>query len=290
MGAFEANVSVGIGLSLPSVSFTLSDCASLSTNLNAALALLPGLQALLLNASVGIFSYAYAGTGDTLGAAVTSALSSTWGDGTTPTSGSCTALVFGLVDDVALSPPNLPTQKYSAYLSGLTFGGSGLIYGGKLTLASLVASLTTDCFSQATPILNAQLAATASLQASLALPQPTLAETLVATISAAGNLTAVPLPTATISASAAIMANLTANFGALITFGGIVGFDSAKAYVYLYTGAANALGAALTTALTTEWGDSITGHVPSSGACSAVLLGATDTLSVTALTSFFSGA
>ena len=49
------------------------------------------------------FCYTYSGTGSGLGAAVTSALASTWGDGTTPSTDECACVVLATTDGFSAS-------------------------------------------------------------------------------------------------------------------------------------------------------------------------------------------
>lgn len=284
---FSAECTVGAGLSLPSVSFDLTACANLTASLTAALSGLPSLLA-LLNASVGVFGYTYSGIASSLGGALTTSLATTWGDGTTPTSGSCTALIFGLVNNASLSPPNIASTQFASFLSGLTtFGSSGLNYSGKMTLGALCAALLAGT-SNISLVINAQLAVAAALQASLSITPPTLfADASMAAAVAADLSLTLPSPSFAVSASASLQASLNAQFAAVIALGVILARFDATAFVYLYTGAANALGAAVTTSLASTWGD---GTTPTSGSCNAVVLGAADSATATAMTSLFGGA
>lgn len=283
--ALEAQFSTAIGLGMPGVSFAVSDCVNLAATLNAALSILPTLEALLA-ASIGLYGFTYSGAGNALGSALSTELATQWPDGN-PSSGNCTALVFGLVDNASLSPPNIATTQFSSFLSGLTFGGSGLSYTGKLASLNALCTAILPATGQATAAINAQLAAEAALSASLSLTPPTLAAQLSAFAAAVANIAAIPPPSVVVSASANIMASLNAQFGLLIALGNILARYDATAFVYEYTGPSNAFGAAVTTELASTWGDGIT---PTSGSCAAVILGAADSVTATAMTSFFDGA
>ncbi len=261
-------------------SFSLSDVVSLHASISASLSVaLPNLLS-LLSASIGIYAFAYEGTSSSMGAAVTTELASTWPDGA-PTSASTTALIFGAV--AADSVLNLP-----AFLNGMTFG-PGLVYTGKISLSSM-SPITLGAAGQGAASLAAALAASASLSVAARLPIPSFAAMLAAQAKFYANLQAVakvPAPSFAIAATASAAASLSANFGASISLGAVMGAFGANFFVYRYTGPANAMGAAITAALAATWGDGVT---PTSGPCVAAILGATDSLAIAAMLAFFGGA
>lgn len=261
---------------VPNVSFSVSDCVTLTASLNASFSLLSVLEG-LLSAAVGIYAFAYAGTGSALGAAVTSELATSWPDGA-PSSGAANALVFGAASSIAQT-------QLAALLNGLP-SGAGLVYGGKLGL-SAISPVTNAAVSQATPAINVQLAATAALKASLSVTPPSFPSMISAQAKFAANLSAIPNVKFALAATAKAAASLSAKFGNLCALGATLERFDATLFVYTYAGAANALGAALTAALSTTWGD---GTTPTSSACTAALLATTDSLAVAAMSGFFNGA
>jgi hypothetical protein len=91
---FLAQLQAGVTLGLPSVSYDLSACATLSASLSASLAVLTTLQGLF--GTGGVFAYTYSGTGAGLGPALTTELATQWRDGT-PSSASANAIILGTV-------------------------------------------------------------------------------------------------------------------------------------------------------------------------------------------------
>jgi hypothetical protein len=281
--AASAQVSADIAAAILAIppalptSFTLSDLVSLQASISASLNVyLPALLD-LLNLNAGIYSYSYAGIGSSLGAAVTTELATTWPDGA-PTSADCTALIFGAVSPVAQAA--LP-----GFLSGLTYG-TGLVYTGKIGLTPMV-PLVVGAAAQAEASLSAQAAAAASIKVP-AIPvtfegMAAAQAKFYANIKAVG---AISSPALTISTALSAAAKLQANFGASCQLGAAL-TTGATLFVYEYTGPANAMGAALTTALASTWGDTVT---PSNTACVATLLAGTDALSIATLLGFFGGA
>jgi hypothetical protein len=268
-------------------SFTLSDVVSLQASLSASLNVaLPALNALLL-AAAGIYSFGFVGIGTGLGTAVTTELATTWPDGN-PTSGACTALVIGAATPPVHVPP-LPDPRpiLSGFLSGITFS-SGLVYAGKIGVSAM-APLVAPAAAQGSLSIGAALTAAASLSVAAALPAPTFAMMLENQAKFFANLLKVPLvpsPSVAISATAAAAANISAQFGPSCSLGATLGQNGAAFFCYLYTGAANGLGPALTSALGSTWGD---GSTSSAGACAVAVLGATDALTIATLTGFFNG-
>jgi len=278
---FNASLATAIGLGLPNISFDASASASLIADLDAAFGLLLSLEALLA-ASIGIYSYSYTGAGDTFGAAVTSALASSWPDGA-PTNTSTNAFVFGAVASISQT-------VLAEFLDGLTFA-AGLVYAGRLTLEAL-SSLTAQATTQGDAGISAQLAGALALEASLEITPPTLAADVQANLAYAASLEAdgalaMPSVQFALDATADAAASLDAAFGLLIDLGATLARADGTVFVYEYSGLGNALGGELTAALATTWGD---GTTPTSSACAAALLAATDSLTFTTMSAFFGGA
>jgi hypothetical protein len=265
---------------VPNVSFSLSDCVTLTANLNASFGLLVTLEA-LLSAAIGAYAFTFAGQGNALGLEVGIELGSTWPDGA-PTTGTCNALLFGAVSSVAQT-------QLAAFLNGLPPSAGGLSYVGKIGLAAM-SPVTNAATAQGNAAINVQLVATAALQASLAVTPPSFPTMLTAQAKFQANLSAqaaIPIVKFALAATASAAASLSAKFGLLCQLGGALDRFDATLFVYTYAGVANAMGTAIGTALASTWGD---GTTPTSSACTAVLLGATDTPTWTALTAFFGGA
>jgi hypothetical protein len=268
---------------VPDFSFQLSDVVSLQASLSAALSVqLPALNA-LLSAAAGIYAFGWEGTGSSLGAAITTELATQWPDGN-PTSGTCTALIFGAV---VQSPFPDPQPGLRSFLGGIPFA-SGLVYGGKLGISTL-SPITAGAAVQGSASIGASISAAAKLSI------PPVPATFVSMLAAQAKfysnvsaLGAIASPSVTLAVTAAAVASLQANFGASCSLGAVLA-SGATLFVYSYTGAANALGAALTSALSSSWGSG-TPSVPTSSTCTAAVLGATDALSISTLLEFFGGA
>jgi hypothetical protein len=283
--AFSAQLGVAAAFALPvpAFSFSVSDTISLAASLELSLSLLLVLEG-LLSANVGIYSFGYEGTGNALGSALTTELATTWPDGA-PTSGSCNAFIFGAASSGA-------SVNLSSFLA-LSFAG-GLSYLGKVGL-SILSPITSNATAQGEAGINAKLAAAASLSASAGLSFPSFAEMLEAQATFYANLTADLEAAAGISASASVglaasmaaSASLAANFSLLCQLGAVLGAFGETFFVYRYSGPANALGAAVTTALATTWGD---GRTSTAGPCTAAILATTDSLAFAAMSGFFGGA
>ena len=277
----QAQLAAAIAISAPSVSFKISDVVSLQVSLQAAFDLLLVLEG-LFSADIGLYSFAYQGAGNAMGAAFTTELASSWPDGA-PSSGPCNALVLG-----AVAPAS--QAELFAFLGGLT-PGAGLVYGGKLAGLDILSPVTNGATAQGSAALTAQLAASASLKVAASVTPPTLAVTATALAKFAVNLRAQlnlapPSVSVAVSACAKLAASLSAKFGGLIDLGAVLtGGGTFFAYTYAGTGAA--MGAAMTTALASTWGDGIT---PTSSECSAVVLAATDSITWTVTGGFFGGA
>lgn len=269
----DAQLSAGATLGLPSVSFGVSTAATLVAQLNAAFGLLVTLEA-LLGASIGMYAYTYNGIASSMGGAVTSALASTWPDGV-PTSGSANAMIFGAVSPIAQT-------QIIAFLNGLSVG-SGLQYVEKMGFLSALTPVTFAALGQGNAGISALLAGALALQASLSVTPPTLA----VSAAAVGKFAATAkLGPPRVGVAASLAASLNARFNLLIALGATLCRYDALLFCYTYSGAANAMGAALTSALGSTWGDGVT---PTSSQCTAVILGTTDAATFTTMSGFFGG-
>lgn len=281
----------GISFGVPDCSFGISVSAgislalSLSVQLNVALGLLAGLE-FTLGEAIGVYAFTYAGDGNTLGAALTTELASTWPDGST-TSTPTQSLIFGAVSSVSQT-------QFAAFLNGLGVG-SGLVYTPIVSVAGIT-PVTANAMLQAEAAINAQLSACAQIGASLTpkidIPLPTLPTLLVQLKAYLANLKlqlslAPPAISAALSATADLAANLTAQFNLMIALGVTISDPAATAFVYSYSGTGAAMGAAVTSALATTWGDGVT---PTSSDCLAVVLACTESASFAVLSAFFGGA
>jgi hypothetical protein len=276
-----AQLTTSIGLDLPNVSFDASASVALIAELELAFGLLVVLEG-LLGAAIGIYAFGYEGNGDAIGAAVTTELATQWPDGT-PSSGTANALLFGATTSIAQS-------QLGMFLDALLFTG-GLVYAGKLTLAVL-SHLTLSAIAQGDSAISAQLDAALQLKASLDITPPSLTADLQALLAFAASLTAdasfaIPKPSFAIDATANIAADLNAKFSGVIALGSAFNRFDATLFVYTYSGAGDAMGAEITSALATTWGD---GATPTNAPCGAALLGATDALTWSTMGAFFGGA
>jgi hypothetical protein len=98
LGKFAANLRAQLNLAPPKIQAALSATANLSASLSAKFGLMIALGATLDRYDAELFCYTYSGTGAAMGAAVTTSLASTWGDGTTPTTGACVAAILATTD------------------------------------------------------------------------------------------------------------------------------------------------------------------------------------------------
>lgn len=284
----EALLAFSIEFSLPTVQFTLSVSLDIEASLNLSLSLLLNFElGLSLSAflEVGITAYAftYGGTGNAMGAALTTELASTWPDGS-PTSGPCNAIIFGATTPAASS-------NLAAFLDGLTFG-EGLIVQAVIGSIAKLSLTTAKAETQASAAISAKAAAQAKVSAALgaqvSIPTPTATVEALAAFQAnlAASLSlAPPKISAAIAASASISANIQATAGFMAAFGAVIG-NFAEFFCYTYSGPGDSLGAAVTTALASTWGDN---HTPTIGQCSAVILATTDSFSGSVLGAFFGG-
>ena len=276
----EANMTAAIGLGLPSVSFGISDILAFNAQLEAAFGLLVTLEG-ILSASIGMYAFTYEGIASGMGAALTTELAATWPDGA-PTSAACNALIFGAVSSVAQT-------QIADFLNGLNVG-SGLVYTAKMSAMAQLSLVTNAAIGQGYSAIQAQLDVMAALSANVSLTPPTLAASLTATAKFAAYLSAhaslgPPSVQAAISATASLAASLSAQFGLIIQLG-LALSSPGMFFCYTYSGTGAALGAAVTSALASTWGDGVT---PTSGICVAPILATTDSFSYGILTSFFGG-
>jgi hypothetical protein len=272
-----------IVLGLPTIAFDLSVSVSIEASFSLSLSLLPALS-IQLAAPLTLYAYTYEGTGNALGAALTSGLASTWPDGS-PTSTACNALIFGATSAAAMS-------ALQDFIDGVTYA-TGLSAGEVIASIALLSPLTAKAEVQASAAIMAKAAAQAQVSASLsagaAIPTPT------ATLSALGkyqaNLRAdldlaPPAIGVALSATAGLAANIQASAGFMAAFGAVMGVWAGEFFVYTYSGTGAGMGAAVTSALASTWGD---GTTPTSGACVATILATTDSFTYGILTSFFGG-
>jgi hypothetical protein len=165
-----------------------------------------------------------------------------------------------------------------------------LVYGGKVTLGALT-PVTFSAMGQAGGAIDAQLHGAISLKASLSVTPPSIA-TIIADlqrlIADLLNAEANALPTVSFDLAAcdSLVASINASYTFLAALGALLGNQNVGVFAYTYTGNANALGGALATELATQWPDG----TPSSGSCTAIVLGAIDGVSESALTAFLGGA
>lgn len=276
----QATLNLAIGFGAPSFSFSVSDVLSFQAQLELALSLLVTLEG-LLSASIGMYAFTYSGVANGMGAAITSELATSWPDGS-PTSASCNAWIFGATSSIAQT-------QIAAFLNGLEVG-SGLVYTAKMSVLAALSPVTNAATAQGSAGINAQLSASASLKAAAQVTPPTLAIVATALAKAALNLkaqlnVAPPAISAALSATANAAASLSASFGLLISLGATL--SGGSVFVYTYSGAADVMGAAVTSALASTWGD---GHTATSGDCLAVILATTDSFSAGIVSGFFGGA
>lgn len=283
LAEIEAQMNLAIGLSLPSVSFTLSDLLAFQAELELGLGILVTLEATLL-ASIGMYSFAYEGVASGMGAAVTTELATQWPDGV-PTSGSCDAIILGAVASASVVAP----AALTGFLNGLTYG-PGLIYTGKLGAIADLSVVTALAIGQGESAINFQLNAIAAIMANLTLTPPALSISVAAWARYAAYLRATialgpPSVSAAVNATANAAAALDAQFSLIIQLGASFGLGG-QLFCYTYSGAGDALGPAITTALASTWGD---GSTSSSTACTTAILATTSSADFAVMTTFFSG-
>lgn len=275
-----ANLTLAVNVGLPYVDVQVTLLLSLIAELTAELALcLPFSLLLAANATAGIFSYAYNGTGAAFGAATTLALGS-WPDGASGSVAS-NALIIATVSpsvwaDVeaffSIIPPSLP---------------SGLTYFSNANL-NLLCGLAVESTGNVIADLNARLNGALALSASLTLHPPTLSGSLDAVIALLASLEAalelgLPGVSFQLEAVAKAKAALEAQLSLLFEF--TASMSGGGAYVYTYSGPGNGLGAALTSELATSWPGGAGSDLPAN----ALVLGTTSGATWTAMSSFFGG-
>lgn len=276
-----AGLTGAINLGLPSIDFQATAVADAIAELTAILAI-PFAFDLLLGGGAGIYCYAYGGTPDGLGPAVSSALDTSWPDGTSATA-DANAIILGTVSpsvwDTILKffgavSPKLPP--------GLSFVGQQNIG----TLCPFVVDATGSVIAE----LGARLQGLIALALSFNITPPSfsvsldLALKLKASIEAALTIT-LPDITFQLQAILRIIADLTVKLQLLaelaITLAGPAGV-----FIYRYSGPGAGLGPALSSALSTGWPDG-----SGTGQQSNALILGTVTPSVWATMSvFFAGA
>ena len=94
----QANMRAQLSLT-PQVEAAISATASLAAGISGFMASFGS----ILTSGAELFAYTYSGSGTGLGAELTSALGSTWPDGSTTTSGPCAAIVLAATDPVTWS-------------------------------------------------------------------------------------------------------------------------------------------------------------------------------------------
>jgi hypothetical protein len=277
----QAQLSLGISLGTPSVSFDASACAALVAQLELCFSLLITLDG-LLGASIGMYAFTYNGAANAMGAALTGELSSTWPDGVS-SSGACNVALLGAASPIAQT-------QLAAFFDGLAVG-SGLVYTAKLAALSALTPVTFAATAQGHAAISAQLSAALQVQASVQVTPPTLAITAEALAKFAANLEASlslapPSVSAAISATANLAASISAQFGLMVALGATLDRYDAELFCYTYSGTGGALGAAVTSALASTWGD---GHTSTSSGCIAAILATTDPATWAVMTAFFGG-
>ena len=293
----EASILLGLSITnvppLPTVQFDASVSAAIEASLDLSLSLLAdfgfglGLSLSgLLSVHVGIYAFTYEGPGDALGAALTSALATSWPDGS-PSSVPCSAVILGAASAIAqgILPELLDGLTWAPGLAGETLAslGAGMALCAK-------AETQAQATIQAKAAVQAKVTAHLAARASAGITIPTPAITLVALAKYRAALTAQlslapPKVSAAISATANLAASLQASAGFMASFGALLRFDGGM-FAYSYSGSGATLGAALTTALASTWGD---GHTPSADPCTVVVLAATDSFSAAVLGAMFAG-
>jgi hypothetical protein len=88
---------------IPKPSIAIAATAKIAADLNAKFGNVIALGAAFGRFDATLFVYTYSGAGNLLGPALTTALATTWGDGTTPTATACAAAILGAVDALTWS-------------------------------------------------------------------------------------------------------------------------------------------------------------------------------------------
>jgi hypothetical protein len=271
-----ASMQAAVVLGLPSVSFGLPEITALVASINGGYPILVALDA-MLNAAIGLFSYSYEGNGNSLGAALTSELGTQWPDGS-PTTAHVDALIFGA--DIAV-----PVSALTGFFGGLSFG-PGLQFGGKYTLAQLCPVVHAS-IGEGVEALNVQLAAALALLKSVQVTPPSFGVIIPQLKFKLNANDLLPKIDFVLAALGQMVLGLQIKFNRIIALGALLREAGATMFVYEYSGAANAMGAAVTGALASTWGD---GFTPTTGPCVAIVLGAVDSLTLTVMNAYFGGA
>lgn len=276
--AFLASCSAGISFGAPSVSFDIAGAIQLVANLNASLGLIVTLEALLaLPISIGFLGFVGNGFPGLPGAIApleallpfTSAI-----------------LIVGVPTMLPpVIPPTLVVTQLEAFFGGQDFPGLGLFSN----LGDLM-PVVVNAFPQAVESINYQL----GLATQMVLHPKVTPPTLAATITAVKNFRLGLLPKVgfALSATARIVADLQARFGALAQLGLALNRQDARFFVYRYDGSGT-----LSTELTNEIGP--TAPVPNTWSdrqtssltpCIAAVLATGDPVSQAAMYQMFAGA
>lgn len=97
IGKFAAFLAAHASFGPPSVHAAISATADLAASLTARFSFMIDLGA-VLSSPGALFCYTYSGLGNAMGADLTSALSATWGDGFTPSTGECLVALLAATD------------------------------------------------------------------------------------------------------------------------------------------------------------------------------------------------
>lgn len=278
--SIQLQLNAAITAGLPSISFSLSDALTLIADLELAFGLLVTLEG-LLGASIGMYAFTWAGTGVTMGAALTAELATQWPDGA-PSAGACNAIILGAVSTIAQT-------QIIAFLNGLAVG-TGLVYTAKMTALSALSPVTAAATAQGNAAITAQLNAALAVKANASFTPPSLGVTATAVAKFAAALRAQlglapPSVHAALSATASLAASISAQFGLMVALGATLDRYDAEVFAYTYAGAGTGLGAAATASLATEWGDG----TPTTGPCLAAILATTDGPTWAVMQGFFGG-
>ena len=278
--SIQLQLNAAITAGLPSISFSLSDTLTLIADLDLAFGLLVTLEG-LLGASIGMYAFTWAGTGVTMGAALTAELATQWPDGA-PSAGACNAIILGAVSTIAQT-------QIIAFLNGLAVG-TGLVYTAKMTALSALSPVTAAATAQGNAAITAQLNAALAVKANASFTPPSLGVTATAVAKFAAALRAQlglapPSVHAALSATASLAASISAQFGLMVALGATLDRYDAEVFAYTYAGAGTGLGAAATASLATEWGDG----TPTTGPCLAAILATTDGPTWAVMQGFFGG-
>jgi len=96
--AFQAALLADAEAAVPKPNFAIDATANIAADLDAKFSGVIALGSAFNRVDATVFVYTYAGAGNALGPAITTALATTWGDGTTPTNAPCGAALLGATD------------------------------------------------------------------------------------------------------------------------------------------------------------------------------------------------